>query len=66
MSVFLPILGWLATRGDASACEYLLQGVREFPSAEALAAELRDHGFDDAAFERLLLGMVAIHAAREP
>lgn len=66
MSVCMPILGWLATGGDASAYKYLLHGIREFPSAEALAAEIRDHGFEEVAFERQSLGIVAIHTARKP
>lgn len=66
MSVCMPVLGWLATGGDASAYRYLLQGVREFPSAEALADEIRGHGFEEVAFERLSLGIVAIHVARKP
>jgi ubiquinone/menaquinone biosynthesis methyltransferase len=66
MSVCMPVLGWLATGGDASAYRYLLHGIREFPSAEALAAEIRHHGFEDVAFERLSLGIVAIHIARKP
>lgn len=66
MSVCMPVLGWLATGGDASAYKYLLQGIREFPSAEALAVEIHDHGFEEVAFERLSLGIVAIHTARKP
>lgn len=66
MSVCMPVLGWLATGGDASAYKYLLHGVREFPSAQQLAVEIREHGFVDVTFERLSLGIVAIHAARKP
>ena len=66
MSVCMPLLGWLATGGDASAYKYLLHGIREFPSAEGLADELRAHGFKDVGFERLSLGIVAIHTARKP
>ena len=66
MAVCMPLLGWLATGGDASAYRYLLQGIREFPTAEALASELANHGFVDVAFERLTLGIVAIHTARKP
>ena len=66
MSVCMPALGWLATGGDASAYRYLLLGIREFPSAEALAAEIREHGFDEVIFERQSLGIVAIHTARKP
>jgi ubiquinone/menaquinone biosynthesis methyltransferase len=66
MSVCMPALGWLATGGDASAYSYLLQGIRGFPTAEALAEEIGGHGFQEVAFERLSLGIVAIHRARKP
>lgn len=66
MTVCMPVLGWLATGGDASAYRYLLHGIREFPAAENLAAEIREQGFDDVRFERLSLGIVAIHTARKP
>jgi demethylmenaquinone methyltransferase/2-methoxy-6-polyprenyl-1,4-benzoquinol methylase len=66
MSVCMPVLGWLATGGDASAYKYLLQGIRDFPTAEKLAEELEGHGFADVSFERLSLGIVAIHTARKP
>jgi demethylmenaquinone methyltransferase / 2-methoxy-6-polyprenyl-1,4-benzoquinol methylase len=66
MSVCMPVLGWLATGGDSSAYKYLLRGIREFPSAEVLAAEIREYGFDEVAFERLSMGIVAIHTARKP
>jgi len=66
MATCMPALGWLATGGDASAYEYLLHGIREFPTAEAFADEIRVHGFEDVTFERLSLGIVAIHTARKP
>jgi demethylmenaquinone methyltransferase / 2-methoxy-6-polyprenyl-1,4-benzoquinol methylase len=66
MGVCMPALGWLATGGDASAYKYLLQGIRDFPTAEQLARELEGHGFEEVAFERLSLGIVAIHSARKP
>jgi demethylmenaquinone methyltransferase / 2-methoxy-6-polyprenyl-1,4-benzoquinol methylase len=66
MSVCMPVLAWLATGGDASAYRYLLKGIRGFPSAEALAAEIRQHGFERVEFERLSLGIVALHCARKP
>lgn len=66
MSICMPVLGWLATGGDASAYRYLLHGIHEFPSAERLASELEHVGFTDVKFERLSLGIVAIHTARKP
>ncbi len=62
----MPVVGWAATGGDASAYRYLLQEIREFPVAERLSDELRGYGFDDVRFERLSLGIVAIHSARKP
>jgi demethylmenaquinone methyltransferase/2-methoxy-6-polyprenyl-1,4-benzoquinol methylase len=50
----------------ASAYSYLLKGVHEFPDAERLADELRDAGFSDVGYERLSLGIVAIHTGRKP
>lgn len=66
MSICMPVLGWLATGGDASAYRYLLQGIRGFPTAEQLAEELQGYGFVEVGFERLSLGIVAIHTARKP
>lgn len=66
MSLCMPAIGWIATGGDASAYHYLLKGVREFPDAERLAAEMREAGFARVQFERLTLGIVAIHTARKP
>ncbi len=66
MSLCMPLLGWLATGGDASAYRYLLEGIREFPSAEALAAEMAEAGFCDVSFERLSFGIMAVHVARKP
>ena len=66
MSICMPVVGCIATGGDASAYRYLLQGIREFPTAEQLAEELRDLGFQEVSFERLSVGIVAIHVARKP
>lgn len=66
MSVCMPAIGWIATGGDASAYRYLLDGVRGFPAPEELACELIDVGFRDVTFERLSLGIVAIHRAVAP
>lgn len=66
MSLCMPAIGWLATNGDSSAYKYLLHGVKGFPTAEALKVELEKAGFQDVSFERLSLGIVAIHIARKP
>jgi ubiquinone/menaquinone biosynthesis C-methylase UbiE len=66
MALCMPVIGWLATGGDASAYRYLLKGIQDFPTAEGLADELSGMGFQDVSFERLSLGIVAIHIARKP
>jgi ubiquinone/menaquinone biosynthesis C-methylase UbiE len=66
MRLCMPVIGWLATGGDTSAYKYLLKGIEEFPTAEALAKELADIGFGNVSFKRLSLGIVAIHVAYKP
>ena len=66
MRLIMPIIGWIATGGDTSAYKYLLQGIENFPTAEGLAEELEAMGFEDVSFERLSLGIAAIHLARKP
>jgi len=66
MRLIMPIIGWIATRGDTSAYKYLLCGIENFATAEQLAQELEAIGFTDVSFERLSLGIVAIHVARKP
>jgi demethylmenaquinone methyltransferase / 2-methoxy-6-polyprenyl-1,4-benzoquinol methylase len=62
----VPVIGWIATHGDASAYRYLLRGMENFPTAEEFARELDTVGFTDISYERLTLGIVAIHTARKP
>ena len=62
----MPAIGWAATGGDASAYRYLVAGIRDFPDAEQLARKIAALGFEQVAFERLSLGIVAIHTARKP
>jgi ubiquinone/menaquinone biosynthesis methyltransferase len=66
MNLCMPVIGWIATGGDSSAYKYLLRGIENFPTAEDLAQELASIGFKDISFERLSLGIVAIHTARKP
>jgi demethylmenaquinone methyltransferase/2-methoxy-6-polyprenyl-1,4-benzoquinol methylase len=66
MRLCMPIIGWAATGGDTSAYEYLLKGVCKFPGAQKFADEVAAQGFSDVTFERLSLGIVAIHVASKP
>ncbi len=47
--------------GDPAAYRYLPRSLRHFPTAERLADLIRDAGFADVRFERLTLGIAAIH-----
>jgi len=47
--------------GDAAAYRYLPRSVAAFPNADGLAARMRDAGFARVRYERLNLGVAAIH-----
>jgi demethylmenaquinone methyltransferase/2-methoxy-6-polyprenyl-1,4-benzoquinol methylase len=47
--------------GDAAAYRYLPRSVAAFPNAHGLAARMRDAGFARVRYERLNLGIAAIH-----
>lgn len=66
MNLCMPLIGRLASGGDAGAYGYLLRGIHDFPDQKALAAELTGHGFRDVTFESLSLGIVALHRAVKP
>ena len=61
----LPRVGrWLSRHGDAYS--YLPQSVHAFLGPDALAAVLRDCGFDEVQVDRLALGIVYLYVARKP
>lgn len=67
MNICLPIMGRLIAAGDASTYDYLLRGIHDFPDADAFSTELTAQGFTDISYQRLSLGIVAIHrAAKAP
>ena len=47
--------------GDAAAYRYLPRSVAAFPNADELAVRMRDAGFARVRYERLNLGVAAIH-----
>jgi demethylmenaquinone methyltransferase/2-methoxy-6-polyprenyl-1,4-benzoquinol methylase len=51
--------------GDREAYRYLPRSLRSFPDAERLAAMLREAGFQHVSFERLTLGIAALHIAEK-
>jgi ubiquinone/menaquinone biosynthesis methyltransferase len=66
MNWCLPLIARIATGGDASAYNYLLRGIHEFPRQAVFAEELRNNGFVDVSYENLTLGIVAIHRGVKP
>jgi demethylmenaquinone methyltransferase/2-methoxy-6-polyprenyl-1,4-benzoquinol methylase len=58
----LPFVGRLVS-GHASAYTYLPMSVAHFPTEEVLADRLRSAGFRTVTWERLTLGIAAIHVA---
>ncbi len=56
----LPVIGgWIS--GSRDAYTYLPDSVKKFPNAPALAAEMRDAGFDNVEYRYLTGGIVALH-----
>jgi demethylmenaquinone methyltransferase/2-methoxy-6-polyprenyl-1,4-benzoquinol methylase len=63
LKVLPRIGGWLS--GDRRAYEYLPESIRQFPTQQALAAELEAAGFREVAWENLTGGIVALHTGRK-
>ena len=59
----LPVLGG-AISGSKDAYSYLPESVRKFPDGPALAAVMREEGFEDVRFEFMTGGIVALHTGR--
>jgi ubiquinone/menaquinone biosynthesis methyltransferase len=62
----MPLIGRIATGGDASAYLYLLRGVRDFPDQRTFAAELEQAGFGEVSWRNMTFGIVALHVGRKP
>ena len=62
----MPLIGKLAADGDASAYEYLLRGVRDFPDQETFSLELHEAGFRSVTYRNMTFGIVALHEATKP
>ncbi|HEU0119951.1 MAG TPA: bifunctional demethylmenaquinone methyltransferase/2-methoxy-6-polyprenyl-1,4-benzoquinol methylase UbiE [Bryobacteraceae bacterium] len=60
----LPRIGALIS-GSKDAYTYLPESVRKFPDADVLAEEFKEAGFATVEFERLTMGIVALHLAKK-
>lgn len=56
----LPMIGRLVS-GHPTAYRYLPESVDAFPTADRLAARLREAGFDNVRWRHLTMGVAAIH-----
>lgn len=61
----IPLLGRFVAR-DESAYRYLPSSTETFVTAEQLASLLHDAGLEQVAFQRRMLGTIAIHSALKP
>jgi demethylmenaquinone methyltransferase/2-methoxy-6-polyprenyl-1,4-benzoquinol methylase len=61
----LPFVGRLVSK-HTDAYSYLPASVLQFPTPQALAARMDAAGFRDVGFERLTLGIVAVHWGTVP
>lgn len=66
MNWCLPFIARIATSGDASAYNYLLRGIHEFPRQAVFVEELTRNGFTEVSYENLTFGIVAIHRGVKP
>jgi demethylmenaquinone methyltransferase/2-methoxy-6-polyprenyl-1,4-benzoquinol methylase len=57
----LPTLGQLVA-GDGDAYRYLVESIRRFPAQEALAAMMREAGFEQVRWRNLSGGIAALHS----
>jgi demethylmenaquinone methyltransferase/2-methoxy-6-polyprenyl-1,4-benzoquinol methylase len=57
----IPPMGKAIT-GDASAYQYLIESIRQFPKAEAFMKEVAAAGFARCQFQRLNGGIAALHS----
>lgn len=62
--VLLPRIGGMIS-GSRQAYSYLPESIRKFPSADLLAAQMRDAGFSKVEVELMTFGAVALHLGRK-
>ena len=58
----IPLIGGVLT-GDRAGFVYLNDSIRQFPTQEALAAELKAAGFSAVSWKNMSGGIVALHTA---
>ena len=62
LGAIVPLLGAVIAH-DRASYQYLNDSIMQFPSPERLASELRDAGFREVRWVRMLFGAVNLHVA---
>lgn len=65
LTVAGSVLGWLLHR-DPDTYRYIPESIRTYPGASRVVDMLREAGFENARWHRVLGGLMAIHVARVP
>lgn len=65
MNICVPLIATIVTKGDKSAYNYLLKGIKEFPSQEELKLEIEKVGFTNVKYKNMTLGIVSLHSGEK-
>jgi demethylmenaquinone methyltransferase/2-methoxy-6-polyprenyl-1,4-benzoquinol methylase len=65
LNVVIPTLGRLVA-GDAAAYRYLPDSTQQFRDPDALAAAMREVGFEDVDYKLFMFGTIAVHVGQKP
>jgi demethylmenaquinone methyltransferase/2-methoxy-6-polyprenyl-1,4-benzoquinol methylase len=65
LNYIIPALGQIVT-GQGDAYRYLPNTTQHFQSPEALAATMREIGFEHVQYRLFMFGTVAIHVGQKP
>ena len=64
MRLLPPIAKLVSSNPEAYV--YLAESIRAWPDQEELAGAINANGWEDAGWQNLTLGIVALHSARKP
>ncbi|HEY2082703.1 MAG TPA: bifunctional demethylmenaquinone methyltransferase/2-methoxy-6-polyprenyl-1,4-benzoquinol methylase UbiE [Verrucomicrobiae bacterium] len=65
LKIFLPIFGKIFC-GNAAAYGYILESLKNYPAQQAVAARMRDLGWQNVRVINLMGGIMSIHYAEKP
>ena len=65
MSLCVPLIATIVTKGDRSAYNYLLKGINDFPNQKQLKIEIEQSGFRNVKYINMTFGIVALHSGKK-